>query len=428
MVTGLFAVRAKRSVVCGCLAWLVLAAHGMAQAQASPEREVGLPELLAFAQQHAPPITRATQQQGYAAAVRQGADAWLPQNPTIDLAVGPRFSASQRALDFVASLSQPIEIAGERGRRQHAASQLGEQLQATTAETQWQVRARVIAAYWLTAVQRERAAVAGQGVAFAEAVRTIVQRRLAAGEATAIDALLADNDVLQAREAKLIEEQALFVARVSLAEVSGWPIETPPVVAATITTRTSIPPLVTLITGRQGQHPALLSRQAASREARARAELADREVWPDATLGVQMAREGSAGSPANYIVLGTLGLALPFWQSNQTERARARVDAAVADTEARAITRELSARLSTSHAALSSAIARLSLFASGVSSWEQRLTLLRRGFEAGELPLLTVVASRERFLQSQRDALDAYADYYRALVDLELALGMELPS
>jgi cobalt-zinc-cadmium efflux system outer membrane protein len=163
-------------------------------------------------------------------------------------------------------------------------------------------------------------------------------------------------------------------------------------------------------------------------EAHARVELADREAWPAPVFGALVAREGSAGSPANYIVLGTLGLPLPFWQLNQGERARARVDEDVALAEESATARAVRARIARSHAELTSASERLSLFTSTVApQLEDNLALLRRGFDAGEIPLLNVAVARDQFLAALRDALIAYADYYRALAELEFAVGAELP-
>jgi outer membrane protein TolC len=171
------------------------------------------------------------------------------------------------------------------------------------------------------------------------------------------------------------------------------------------------------------------SRRAAIAQAQTDIERVDRERWPDPVLGVQLSREGSAGSPANYIVLGTLGLALPVSQTNQGARAHARVDESMARLEERATVRELRSRIASAHAALVSAQQRLALYASGItSSLEANLVLLRKGFEAGEIPLLTIAVARERFLQAQHDVLNARADYYCALTDLELALGGALPA
>ena len=60
------------------------------------------------------------------------------------------------------------------------------------------------------------------------------------------------------------------------------------------------------------------------------------------------------------------------------------------------------------------------------ASFDESLGLLQRGLEAGELPLLEVSFARQRLLDAQLAALDARADYERAWIELERAVGARL--
>ena len=125
----------------------------------------------------------------------------------------------------------------------------------------------------------------------------------------------------------------------------------------------------------------------------------------------------------------TLGVTLPLWRRNAGERARARVDENVVRAEERAAERALRSRIAEAHSALDFAARRVALFAAEVRpSLADSLALLQRAFDAGELPLLLVATARERFLRARGDALEAYADYYRALAELDFAMGAELPA
>jgi outer membrane protein TolC len=148
-------------------------------------------------------------------------------------------------------------------------------------------------------------------------------------------------------------------------------------------------------------------------------------------LGVSVAREGhrvgAAAEGPNYIVLGTLGVALPLWQQNQGERARARADEHAALIDESATRSQLRARIASAHAQLTAADERVRLFATRiVPRLEESLALLQRGFEAGEISLVSVAVARERFLLVQRDGLASYADYYRSRVELEYLIGASL--
>jgi cobalt-zinc-cadmium efflux system outer membrane protein len=401
-------------------------------AVAAANREVTLDELLAFAERNSPALQIAVRRRRYGEAAREGASPLLRENPTLAFGIGPRFdTAGTSGYDFAASLGQPIEIAGQRGLRLDAADRLGERLDADVAAARWEIRRQVTLAYRAAIVGRERVRIADSLVAFAEEMLRIARRRLAAGEATAIDVRVAEGDTAQARQAKILAEQELRQAQLTLCELTGWPIETPPVPRGALEAPRPVPALRDALAVAAERHPELRAKRAAVAEAHARAELADREAWPTPTFGAAVAREGHRSGPGsegtNYIVLGTIGLPLPFWQRNQGERARAHVDEEVAQTEQSAASVALRARIARAHAELQAAAERLRLFASTVApSLEDSLALLRRGFDAGEIPLLNVAVARERFLQTQRDALRSYADYYRALAELEYVVGASL--
>lgn len=392
--------------------------------------DLSLTELLAAAEAHAPAARLARQRLGYGAAAAEGAAPLLRQSPTLEFGIGPRFDgAGERDFDFVASLAQPLEVAGERGLRRAAAERLGAQLEADATAVRWQVRREVTLAWSAAVAARLEVDATERLSAFAEELVRIARRRFQAGDIGSVEVTVAETDFAQARQARLSAQRALRLSRLRLAELTGASLELPPSVAADFGALHPPPALEPLLDRAPAEHPEVRSREAAVLEAKARRELADREAWPVPTLGVQVAREGSAGSPANYIVLGQVGLPLPVWQQNRGERAKTRVDEAVAQTEQSLAVRAWRLRVLRAHAELATASERLTLLTIEVTpSLGAGLALLKKGFEAGELPLLNVTAFRERFLQAQRTTIDAWADYHRARAELEFALGAELPS
>jgi len=380
----------------------------IAHAQDAPdERIVSLEALLAHAERRAPALVVAERRRRYGDAAAAGADVALQHNPTLEFGIGPRFSgANESDFDFTVALGQPVEVAGEPAARRRAAALVGARLDAESAAVRAEVRRDVVQAYHAATIARAATAIAARLVTFSEALLTLVRRRLAAGDASAIDVRVAEIEAAQARQEVLIAEHALRCARLTLAELSGWSIETPPNVAASLSSVRPAPSLGAAMAAAADNHPALRARQAATAEAHARVEVAAREGWPAPVFGVQVAREGSAGSPANYIVLGTLGLALPLWQRNQGERARALVDEDVSRAEESVAARAVRLRIARAHAELSSAAERIALFESAsVPALEDGLVLLERGFAQGEVPLFAVTSARARFVEAQRAAL-----------------------
>jgi cobalt-zinc-cadmium efflux system outer membrane protein len=256
----------------------------------------------------------------------------------------------------------------------------------------------------------------------------VAQRRSAAGDATGIEVRVAEADAARARAAELAAEQEIQSLRIELCLETGWPAQTPPMIAPRLEPPRPPPELEVALRRASNAHPELAVRRAAVREAEAGVELADRRRLPAPTLGVQFAREGSVGSPANYILLGSVGLPLPLWSANRGEREQSRVEEGLAREEAQLVLQELAARVARAHHEVRSAGARVQLLGgAATAALEDGLRLLERGFEQGESSLLEVSVAREALARARLDVLEAYADYYRASLELDYLMYGGLP-
>ncbi len=391
-------------------------------------REVTLTELLAFAEKNSPALDVADKKLGYGRVAREAAEPALLENPFVEMGVGPRFGPGPNDYDYVIRVQQPVQLTGAVSRTRQAAERLDDRGQADLRAAKFEVRRAIEAAYRKAALARRRAEVAARVAEFEAQLLTVAERRFRAGDTGAIEARMAQADAAQARQRALSAEQNVRSARLALAELSGWPAETPPNVVAVSEPPREVPALATLLRDAAQKHPVLLRARAAAVEAEARQELEDSRAWTKPALGVSFQREGSTGDDENYILMGTLALELPFFQRNQSERGKAAVDHDVALAQERAAARSVSVRVARARLELISAQERLALLRQSVTATlEDNLTLLRRGFEAGEISLLDVSVARERFLRAQEVILDAEQDYTDSLFELELSLGTELP-
>jgi cobalt-zinc-cadmium efflux system outer membrane protein len=391
--------------------------------------EVSLQRLLEYAEQHAPELDLARSRRAYADAARAAAGPLLHANPTLELAAGPRFAGGgESGYDLHAALEQPIEIAGQRGARRELAQRMRERIERDVAVDRAELRRQITLAYRNGSVARARVASADDLVRFANEMLAIARRRYAAGDSGVIEVHVAETDAAQAQQSRLLAEQELTSARLTLCELTGWPIASPPLPIAGLEPPLATPALASALAAVRRAHPELLARRAAIAEADAELALQEREAWPTPSLGVELTREGNPIEGQNVILLGSLTVPLPFWQLNQEGRASARAERAVAVADERRSASVLLARIARAHAELQTAAARVHVLVSGVgASLETTLALLQKGFAAGELPIFEVALARERFLAARRDTLDAYADYYRALAEFERATGTTLP-
>lgn len=386
---------------------------------------VQLEELLAWAHEHAPRVRVAEAAMARARAARAAADPVLPENPELGGAAGPRVTADGTGVDLEASLSQSFEIAGERGLRFDVADRMAERLRAERDGAHWRVHSRVHAGYHRALVERERLEAAGRLLDFEQRLLDIAERRVGAGDASPLVVRLTEGEVAQARQRHIAARERYQAVRLELAEVAGWPVAHPPVPAGTTETPRDLPPTERLTELMAAHQPALAVARARVQEARSRLALADREAWPEPTVGVSWHREGGPNA-AEDVILGALTLPLPLWQRNQGPRAEARAELEIAEAELAALEQRLAARLARAAAAVTAAAERVEVYGAEIlPSFERNLEMLRRAYELGEIDVLDVSVAVERFLRTQNDALDAQADYFGALADLEEAVGAD---
>lgn len=385
--------------------------------------QVSLAEILAYADAHAPAIHVTRERLSLEDAALAGASPWFPDNPELSIAAGPRFASGDATLDLEASLRQRIEIAGERGLRLEVAETVGARLAAELSQIRWQVHSDVHAAFHDALVARERERAAARLVTFQEGLEAIAVRRFEAGAISPLVVRIAEGQTAQAKVAHIEAEQVYATARLSLAELSGWPAMHPPEPEGVLDPPRKAPPLSDLMALAKKHQPRYRTLAMAIAEAEARARLADREAWPAPAFGITAAREGSSET----IVLGSLSIPVPMWRTNRGERTRARAHHAIALARAQAFSQRLTARLARAKGAVDSAARRLAVYGAEIlPTFEENLALIRRAYELGEIDILEVSVAQERFLRTQRDALDAYADYFRAVAQLEAAVGTDV--
>lgn len=396
-------------------------------------RPVSLCAMLAYADRHAPAVRVARTQLLRGEAAARGAAPLFPDNPQLSVGAGPRILADGTTVDLQASLQQRLEVAGERGLRLEVAERLQERLEAELDQVRWEVHRNVHAAFQDTLVARERAQAAERLLEFQEQLSEIASRRFEAGAVSPLVVRIAEGETAQARVSLIAAEQAYQAARLRLAELAGWPAENPPEPAETLDPPREAPPLDRTVEFAARQQPVLRTLAASIAEAEARVELADREAWPEPAIGVQVVREGAGagssglGAASETVVLGTLSVPIPLWRRNQGDRAAARAELAIASAQANAFAQRLGARLARAKSAVDAAARRVAAYGEEIlPSFEENLRLIRRAYELGEIDILEVSVARERFLRTQTQALDAYADYFRAAAELESAVGADL--
>lgn len=394
---------------------------------ASGPRQVTAAQILAFAEKNAPAMRVARSRIGLGKAEAEAASPLAPEDPELEVSVGPRIGAAGSAVDVEVAVRQRLEISGARGLRIEAAERTRDRLQADLERVRWEVHHKVHAAFHAALVARERAQAAALRGAFARRLLEITLKRYQAGAISELQVQVVKGEAAQARQAEVKADSAYLAARLTLAELAGWPAPRPPAPAGKLDAPRKAPPAHKLLQVAMAQSPALKRLTAEVEEAAARVRLADRSAFPTPTIGAAYSRESEISGSANHVVLGTLALPIPLWQRNRGERARARAAAAVARARLRSAEQRLSSRVARAVIAVNSGAERVAVYGQQVvPTFERNLNMIGRAFEEGKVDALQVMVARGRFLEIQREALHAHGDYYNAHAGLEAVVGTEI--
>lgn len=418
--------------------WITATASAMALAQIvsteaaaqGSERPsmVSLEALLEHAEEHGPAMRVARARAERWRVDSAVAEAPVPADPQVQVGVGPRFRGDATEVDVSVQLRQRLEIAGEPALRGTVARRARERWEAELSRVWFELHHAVHSTYHRALIDRGRVEMAERMLAFAEGLVEVARRRVEVGEDSPLELQLAELELLRARQRLTHEQHRYLDARLSLAELTGWPADPPPVPAGELEAPRRAPSVEALVTLASETGPRLAVLRAAANEAEARADLAHRDGWPEPTIGLNYQLEsepGEGGMPAHQI-LGVLSVPIPLFHRNPVGRAAAEQDLEVARAEQAALEAALPVRLRRLAATVDASAEQLERYRGElVPMIEARLAQLEQAFRIGEIDVLRLATARDRLLGAQLEALGAYEEYFDAVTALADAIGTD---
>lgn len=336
----------------------------------------------------------------------------VPSNPSLDVAAGPRMRDGDRSLDLGVALSQPVELAGQRGARVELADAGVALSRARLATRRAEIAATVREAFGRALASADRAMLASEAVALSEQAHGAVAERVRVGKAARLELNAATVDLARSRreEARSRQEQraALSAFRLVLGDTSVVPEGALDGLAAREPRAGS---------GAPGRHPEVVAAREALREARAERDLAARWAIPAVRVGAAYAREEGAD-----IVQATLGLDLPLFRRNQAERGTAAARIGRAEAELAAAERRVGETLQLAGARVDSARGALAAFTGGaLAAAEENVALAAEGYDAGKIGFLELLLVRRDAVETRRAHIDALEELNAAEAERDRA-------
>lgn len=387
-----------------------------------------LDQILIYADANAPSIATARAHVGIADADLTSARIVFPANPELGFAAGARTVGGSSGFVFEVAIEQTLKFAGEQALRVETARHFQQLARATVNEVRWNVHVEAHRLFVDLLLVRERLAQAEQFVVFAQSMRDIAARQIEAGEAAPLILFVADADLAQTRAAVIQARQLQAVLQTRLAAIIGWKDNSLPPVEGDLPPVRSAPETQQLLQLMAENHPSLRAREIAVLAENSRLRLEDRKAWPEPTIGASYEHEAAAGSElaANTWLL-SISMPIPIFLTNQGQRAAAQASIQLADRQRSQTAIQLQSDLQQAAIAMNAAAELVAIHESSiVPQIEEKLALILRAYELGEVDVLQVSQTRERLLNANAQYIDARVTYYETAATLEGLVGTEL--
>lgn len=344
-----------------------------------------------------------------------------PFNPEIAIEGIRRRSDGDTTTDRDISVAQEVEIGGQRRRRVEEASASLKAARADLLRQERLLLAGVRAVFVETLRVRELLAVEKANTDLAQSLAAVATKRFEAGAVPQMEVNLAMVQVGRAERDLQLAQGDYEIARTVLAETIGLDPAKPPEPEGDLETPgRPLPSLEELLEAAFKQRADLQAFRNTVEAARARIQLARRDVIPNLTIAALYGREEGT----DRLTGGQISIRIPLFNRNQgaIREARAAHRQAAAATQAAElqVRQEVAAAVARYRAASE---ARMNLKQKVLGSLRENLDLLQRSFESGKISWTQVLVFRREFVDVQRDYLETVTSARLARIELDLAAG-----
>jgi cobalt-zinc-cadmium efflux system outer membrane protein len=382
----------------------------------------------------ASPAVRVEREAVAAASGRRTAAApWFPSNPVLSFSAAHRAGPEGRVtvVNYYATLSQEVELAGQRAARRRAAdAEVTAHAQDVIAVSR-RTAAAAYAAYFDVLAAREALDVAQRLETTARQVARVTAGRAEAGVASKLDAEVTEAASLRVVQSRIGAERELSSASSRLAVLLGRDAKPDVVsVSGVLEPLVGSDALAASASSRLvRERPELRALASEQRAFEARADAFRRARVPAVTLQVYAQNDGF-----NERVLGA-GLALPIPLPQPVGRfydgeiAEAEALARQTRAESDAVSRELSTDFASALVAYQTRRAEAELYTEArVTRAEQLMTQIGVEIEGGRLPVRDAIVAQQQLIDVLRGHVETRRALCLASVDLALAAGVALES
>lgn len=347
---------------------------------------------------------------------------WLRENPSLDVEYGTDALTQKEGERRVSvELSQPLQVAGQRGLRVKRAEAALAAARARRRAVEVSVARQAAEAAADQVRRAAQARLAEEALSAARTLEEAAARRFAAGDVPEVERNAAALERARAQARAAQARAQAMAAQAGLNRLLGRPASAP----LELSLEAVVFPMED-----SAEPPALEAARAEAEAAQAEVDLLRRERFPDPTisLGYEQERRPEAHATGTHLhtgsmVVARLSMPLPLWNRHQGELAEARARRTAREAEREGRVREVEAERLAARESYEAARVAEAALTSALPGVERNLSLVQRAYEAGELSLDALLLARERAYAARVEAIEATAELARARAALLSAAG-----
>lgn len=396
----------------------VLVSLTLATTVSAQSVHLSLAEALARARDESPAVLIALARIDESRARLVGARLRFRENPSLDVASGPRRTEAGTRLDLEVGFSQRFETGGQRAVRIAGAEADIQSAVATGDDARHEALARVGTIFYRVAHAQSRWTLLQSAEQAAAEVVRIATLRYEAGDIAVLDVNLGRSALARARSATTAQaaERTLLVAE--LGRLIAVPAGTDIVVTAALSeARSAELDRLLASTETRADIRALIASLA---EANADVRLGAAGRRPDVSLGGRVKQEGG-----DHAVIAGLSIALPTFDSGQELRAAGSARGARIRQEIEAVRATAISEVRALHEAYGTRRAAAEVFEQEALPLAiESEQLAQRSFEEGQLSLADLLVIRRELMDTRLEHLDRLLDAAETAIARDAAAGV----
>ena len=325
--------------------------------------------------------------------------------------------------DFAVTLSQELEVAGQRGKRIEEAEHNVEKVAQQVRDTERGLIAQVKDAFYQALYRKRRLDLFHQVEDLNRRLRETAAARFQAGEVAKMEVNLAEIRLGQARKDTIMAERDYRVAVRALERLSGRE----PTGAVEPVGQLSVQPqtlqLDDLLRRALEERPDLKASAEELRRIDAEIALTQRLVIPNPTFSFLYREE----ERRDWIVGGALSIPLPVFDRKQAELTQLAGRRGQASYERQSVALRIQQEVRDALRSYEAASAGVAVFEKDVlAQAQENFQFIETAYREGKLDLLQLVVVQNDLVNAQFSYADSLSDYWAARTALERAIGQEL--